>query len=156
MAQFSTTKVVNSRQCSHPNLICLRGRVANDQPNVHMIRDGDQKCFSELGEVGDIVCGGLQAKLLTKDLCCGSSRCIDFGTLTLTPCEFQHKAVLLRTGRITCYCHPPLSRFLESFVDDFGKRYYRFIGVSCSQDTWLWRTLSPVCCLWKPPLFLFT
>ena len=37
----------------------------------------------------DTVCGTLQVKLLTRDLTCGSSRYIDFGSRMLTPCEFQ-------------------------------------------------------------------
>ena len=39
----------------------------------------------------DLVCRTLQAKLLSKGLSCSCSRCIKFGTLTLTPCEFQRK-----------------------------------------------------------------
>jgi len=86
----------------------------------------------------DIVCGTLQAKLLTKDLSCGSSRCIEFGTLTLTPCEFQReagKASAKNWKNTIRYRDQPLSRFLKSVVDDSGKRCCRFIGVPCSQDT---------------------
>ena len=37
----------------------------------------------------DIVCGTLQVKLFTKDLSSGSSRCIQYGSLLLLPCDFQ-------------------------------------------------------------------
>ena len=80
----------------------------------------------------DIVCGTLRAKLLTRDLSCGSSRCIEFGSRTLTPCEFQReagKASAKNWKNTIRYQDQPLSRNLDSFVDCSGKRCCRFIGV---------------------------
>ena len=80
----------------------------------------------------DIVCGTLRAKLLTRDLSCGSSRCIEFGSRTLTPFEFQReagKASAKNWKNTIRYQDQPLSRNLDSFVDCSGKRCCRFIGV---------------------------
>ena len=80
----------------------------------------------------DIVCGTLRAKLLTRDLSCGSSRCIEFGSRTLKPCEFQReagKASAKNWKNTIHYQDQPLSRNLDSFVDCSGKRCCRFIGV---------------------------
>ena len=80
----------------------------------------------------DIICGTLQAKLLTNDVSSGSSRCIQFGSL-LSPCKYLHQA-----GKATAknwrnsihYQGQPLSRSLESCTDPNGKRFCRFIGPS--------------------------
>ena len=67
----------------------------------------------------DIVCGSLCSKLLTRDLSCGSSRCVSHGADLLTPCEFECLA-----GRSTSrnwktsirFRGKPLSNFLESYL----------------------------------------
>ena len=43
-------------------------------------------------ETVDIVCGTLQVKLLTEDLSCGSCPCIQLGSRTISPCQFQREA----------------------------------------------------------------
>ena len=40
----------------------------------------------------DIVCGALSAKLLTRNLSRGTSRCVSFEVKLFTPCEFEHLA----------------------------------------------------------------
>ena len=80
----------------------------------------------------DIICGTLQAKLLTNDVSSGSSRCIQFGSL-LSTCKYLHQA-----GKATAknwrnsihYQGQPLSRSLESCTDPNGKRCCCFIGPS--------------------------
>jgi len=49
-----------------------------------------------------IVCGALRAKLNTKNLSCGTSRCISREGEILTPCEFERRAGNLHqeTGKI--------------------------------------------------------
>ena len=81
----------------------------------------------------DIVCGTLQVKLLTDDLSSGCSHCIQFGSLLLSPCKFQHQA-----GKATArnwknsirYQDQPLSQALENYIDPDGKRCCCFIGPS--------------------------
>ena len=81
----------------------------------------------------DIVCGTLQAKLITKDLSSGSSPCIQFGSLLLSPCDFQRqagKAAARNWKNSIRYMEQPLARALESYVNLDGKRCCRFIGLS--------------------------
>lgn len=81
----------------------------------------------------DIVCGTLQAKLITKDLSSGSSPCIQFGSLLLSPCDFQRqagKAAARNWKNSIRYMKQPLARALESYVNLDGKRCCRFIGLS--------------------------
>ena len=69
--------------------------------------------------VVDIVCGTLQAKLFTKDLSSSSSRCIPYGSLLLSPCDFQRQAgkASARNWKNTIrYLDQPLARVLESFT----------------------------------------
>ena len=47
--------------------------------------------FNSAGTL-DIVCGTLQAKLLTGDLSSGSSLCILLDSKTIAPCQFQREA----------------------------------------------------------------
>ena len=80
-----------------------------------------------------IVYGTLQVKLLTNDLSSGSSRCIQFGSLLLLPCEFQRqagKATTRNRKNSIRYQGQPLSRALESYTDPDGKRCCHFIGPS--------------------------
>ena len=50
----------------------------------------------------DIVCGALNAKLQTKNLSSGSSRCISSSGKIFTPCEFERMLVnhLRETGNL--------------------------------------------------------
>ena len=75
----------------------------------------------------------LQAKLLTNDLFSGSSHCIQFGSLLLSPCQFQcqvGKATARYWKNSIRYQGQPLSRALESYTDPNGKCCCRFIGPS--------------------------
>ena len=81
----------------------------------------------------DIVCGTLQVKLLTNDLSSGSSHCIQFGSLLLSPWKFQRqagKANARNWKNSIRYQGQSLSRALESYTDPNGKRCCRFIGSS--------------------------
>ena len=78
----------------------------------------------------DIVCGTLQAKLLTGDLSSGSSLCILLDSKTITPCQFQREAgkAAAKNWKTTIrYKDKPLKHFLENNVDSSGKRCCRFI-----------------------------
>ena len=75
--------------------------------------------------------GTLQAKLFTKDLSSDSSRCIQYGSFLLSPCDFQSqagKAAARNWKNLIRYMDKPLSRVLESFVAPDGKRCCRFVG----------------------------
>ena len=78
----------------------------------------------------DIVCGALSAKLQTKNLSSGSSRCISFGGQTFTPCEFERHAGKSSSrnwkSSIRC-CGKPLSSFIEMYETLDGKRRCRFV-----------------------------
>ena len=81
----------------------------------------------------DIVCGTLQAKLFTKDLSSGSSRCIQYGSLLLSPCNFQRqvgKVAACNWKNTIRHLDQPLARVLESFTAPDGKRYCHFVGRS--------------------------
>ena len=87
-------------------------------------------------DVVDIVCGTLQAKLLTKELSSGTSRCIILGGNLLTPCDLQCKPgkATARNWKATiCYRDQPLSRFLVSYHDSSGKHCCRFEPQAFSQ-----------------------
>ena len=75
----------------------------------------------------DIVCGTLQAELFTKDLSSGSSHCIQYGSLLLSPYEFQCQAgkAAARNWKNSIQ---PLSRVLDSLVAPDGKRRCRFVA----------------------------
>ena len=79
----------------------------------------------------DIVCGTLQAKLLIEDLSCGSSPCIQLGSRTISPSQFQREAgkASAKNWKATIrYLNQPLSRFLETYTNpDSGKRCCRFV-----------------------------
>ena len=60
---------------------------------VFMMVAGKVSSVSASGVV-DFVCGTLQVKLFTMDLSSGSSCCIQFGSLLLSPCD----SVLGRIG----------------------------------------------------------
>ena len=65
----------------------------------------------------DIVCGTLQAKLLTGDLSSGSSLCILLDSKTITPCQFQREAgkAAAKNWKTTIrYKDKPLKHFLET------------------------------------------
>ena len=81
-------------------------------------------------ETVDIVCGTLQAKLLTEDLSCGSSPCIQLGSRTISPSQFQREAgkASAKNWKATIrYLNQPLSRFLETYTNHSGKRCCRFV-----------------------------
>ena len=81
----------------------------------------------------DIVCGTLQAKLITADLSPGSSRCIQFGSSLLSPCEFQRqagKASSKNWKNSIRYMGQAISNALENTVTSSGKRCCRFVGFS--------------------------
>ena len=81
-------------------------------------------------ETVDIVCGTLQAKLLTEDLSCGSSPCIQLGPRTISPCQFQREAgkASAKNWKATIrYLNQPLSQFLETYTNHSGKRCCRFV-----------------------------
>ena len=78
----------------------------------------------------DIVCGTLQAKLVTGDLSSGSSPCILLGSRTISPCQFQReagKAAAKNWKTSIRYKDKPLSHFLDSYSDSSGKRCCRFV-----------------------------
>ena len=78
----------------------------------------------------DIVCGTLQAKLLTGDLSSGSSLFILLDSKTITPCQFQREAAkaAAKNWKTTIrYKDKPLKHFLENYVDSSRKRCCRFI-----------------------------
>ena len=80
----------------------------------------------------DIICGTLQAKLLTNDLSSGSSCCIQF---LLSPCEFQHqvgKATAKNWESSIRYQGQPLSRALESVTASDGKHRFFLYWSLCS------------------------
>ena len=59
----------------------------------------------------DIICGTLQAKLLTSDLSCGSSPCILLGSRLISLCQFQReagKAAVKNWKATTRYMDKPL------------------------------------------------
>ena len=65
----------------------------------------------------DVVCGTLQAKLLTGDLSSGSSLCILLDSKTITPCQFQREAgkAAAKNWKTTIrYRDKPLKHFLEN------------------------------------------
>jgi len=77
----------------------------------------------------DIVCGTLQAKLLTKELSCGTSRCVQLDGDLLTPCDLQRKAGKASSKNWKAsirYKSQPLSKFLVSYRDGTGRRCCRF------------------------------
>ena len=79
----------------------------------------------------DIVCGTLQAKLVTDDLSCGSSPCILLGSQTISPCQYQREAgkASAKNRKATIrYKNQPLSRFLETYSDRSGKRFCQFVA----------------------------
>ena len=93
------------------------------------------------GDKIDIVCGTLQAKLSTKDLSCGTSRCISLGARIFTACEFERHA-----GKSTSknwktsirFEGKPLSNYLEPYATSKGKRFV----TSASSATRVYVTLD--------------
>ncbi|XP_065918834.1 uncharacterized protein [Dysidea avara] len=80
-------------------------------------------------EAVDIVCGTLQAKLITKELSSGTSRCVRLNGDLLTPCDLQRKAgkASSKNWKTTIrYQDQPISKFLVSYRDEMGRRRCRF------------------------------
>ena len=78
----------------------------------------------------DIVCGALNAKLQTKNLSSGSSRCISFDGKIFTPCEFERHAGKSspRNWKSSIRCRgKPLSSFIEMCETFDGKKRCRFV-----------------------------
>ena len=81
-------------------------------------------------ETVDIVCGTLQVKLLTEDLSCASSPCIQLGSRTISPCQFQREAGKASTKNWKAtirYLNQHFSRFLETYTNHSGNRCCRFV-----------------------------
>ena len=100
-----------------------------------MMATGEGSSVSASGVV-DIVCGTLQAKLFTTDLSSGSSRCIQFGSLLLSPCDFLRqagKAAARNWKNSIRFLDQPLARVLESYVAPDGKRCVRFVLLAVLQ-----------------------
>ena len=77
----------------------------------------------------DIVFGALNAKLQTKNLSSGSSRCISFDGKIFTPCEFERHAgkSSSRNWKSSICCRgKPLSSFIEMCEISDGKKHCRF------------------------------
>ena len=80
-------------------------------------------------EAVDIVCGTLQAKLITKELSSSTSRCVRLNGDLLTPCDLQRKAgkASSKNWKTTIrYQDQPISKFLVSYRDEMGRRRCRF------------------------------
>jgi len=92
----------------------------------------DRASDSALDEAQDIVevkCGDLQANLITKNLSCGKSPCIDFEGSIITPCEFQRKAgkESNKNWKVSIrHQDQPLSKFLFKDGTSERKGRYRF------------------------------
>jgi len=82
------------------------------------------------GDEVDIVCGALCAKLNTKNLSSGSSRCISFGGQIFTTCEFERHAgkSSSKNWKMSIrYEGKPLMNFIESYQSPDGKKRCRFV-----------------------------
>ena len=76
----------------------------------------------------DIVCGALNAKLQTKNLSSGPSRCISFDGQIFTPCKFErHAGKSSRNWKSSIRCYgKPLSSFIEMYETLDGKKRCHF------------------------------
>ena len=75
----------------------------------------------------DIVFGALNAKLQTKNLSSGSSRCISFDGKISTPCEFDGKSSSRNWKSSIRCCGKPLLSSIEMCETSDGKKRCRFV-----------------------------
>ena len=86
----------------------------------------------------DIVCGSISASLCVKDLYNGSNRCVLLGSVVLTPCDFERRAVRGSTKnwkKSIRYCGRPLGEFLESYTSSEGRKCFKFVSSPFNYST---------------------